>query len=41
MFMVEKLVIRIREYILTTPFDLRSGVSVGSISAHLASADNK
>ncbi len=31
---------RIREYILTTPFDLRSGVSVGSLSASLASSSD-
>ena len=31
---------RIREYILTTPFDLRSGVSVGSLSAILASSSD-
>ncbi|MDA8829330.1 autotransporter outer membrane beta-barrel domain-containing protein [Candidatus Pelagibacter bacterium] len=31
---------QIREYILTTPFDLRSGVSVGSLSAILASSSD-
>jgi len=31
---------KIREYILTTPFDLRSGVSVGSLSASLASSSD-
>ena len=31
---------RIREYILTTPFDLRSGVSVGSLSASLESSSD-
>ena len=31
---------KIREYILSTPFDLTSGVSVGSLSASLEDADN-
>ena len=31
---------QIREYILTTPFDLRSGVSVGSLSASLANSSD-
>ncbi|MDC1085769.1 autotransporter domain-containing protein, partial [Candidatus Pelagibacter ubique] len=31
---------QIREYILTTPFDLRSGVSVGSLSARLESSSD-
>jgi outer membrane autotransporter protein len=31
---------RIREYILTTPFDLRSGVSEGSLSASLESSSD-
>ena len=31
---------RIREYILTTPFDLRSGVSEGSLSARLESSSD-
>ena len=31
---------RIREYILTTPFDLTSGVSLGSLSADLRGDDD-
>ena len=40
MFIGEKNSDRIREYILTIPFDLTSGVSLGSRSAALTSADN-
>ena len=40
MFVGGKTQDKIREYILTTPFDLRSGVSVGSLSASLASSSD-
>ena len=40
MFIGEKNNDQIREYILTIPFDLTSGVSLGSISAALTSADS-
>ncbi|WP_415271540.1 autotransporter outer membrane beta-barrel domain-containing protein [Candidatus Pelagibacter sp. Uisw_121] len=40
MFVGGKTKDKIREYILTTPFDLRSGVSLGSLSASLASSSD-
>ena len=40
MFVGERNTGRIREYILTTPFDLTSGVSLGSLSADLRGDDD-
>ena len=40
MFVGGKTQDKIREYILTTPFDLRSGVTLGSLSASLASSSD-